>query len=115
LPPNWFISGGYAFGTSHGGPYDYDREVPLLFLTAATPTVSAATSSSARSGPGDLVDRGAAGELGPDGPVFPLVDLAPTLAALLGLAPPADLDGSAREGTVATIRRLGWSSGPARR
>jgi predicted AlkP superfamily pyrophosphatase or phosphodiesterase len=55
-------------GTSHGSPWEYDRRVPLLFrgrgVAAGTTADPAAT-----------------------------VDIAPTLAALLGLSPPADLDG----------------------
>ncbi|MFB3066138.1 MAG: alkaline phosphatase family protein [Planctomycetota bacterium] len=55
-------------GTSHGSPYAYDREVPLLFI-----------------GPGI--------EPGPGGAAR-TIDLGPTLAVLLGLEPPADLDGA---------------------
>jgi predicted AlkP superfamily pyrophosphatase or phosphodiesterase len=55
-------------GTSHGSPYLYDRAVPLLLH-----------------GPGV-----APGHIsGPAGPV----DIAPTLARLIGLAVPPDLDG----------------------
>jgi len=58
----------YASGTSHGAPYAYDRDVPLVLsgpgIQAGRSDVEAAT-----------------------------VDLAPTLAALLGIAAPDDLDG----------------------
>jgi predicted AlkP superfamily pyrophosphatase or phosphodiesterase len=59
---------GDRHGTNHGSPYLYDRAVPLVFF-----------------GPG--VRRGCV-----SGPAAP-VDLAPTLATLLGVDPPAGLDG----------------------
>jgi predicted AlkP superfamily pyrophosphatase or phosphodiesterase len=55
-------------GTSHGSPYEYDTHVPLVFVGA-----------------------GFSAELR-DEPVR-TVDLAPTLAAMLNLTLPADLDG----------------------
>jgi hypothetical protein len=58
----------YAAGTNHGTPYLYDRAVPLVFF-----------------GPGVRAGR----SLEP----ARLVDLAPTLASLLGVDPPARLDG----------------------
>lgn len=62
---------GYAFGTGHGSPYDYDRRVPFILMgQRVLPGRAAARVSTA--------------------------DLAPTLAALLGLDPPSDLDGEAR-------------------
>ncbi|MBW2234955.1 MAG: alkaline phosphatase family protein [Deltaproteobacteria bacterium] len=60
----------YSAGTSHGSPYRYDRAVPLVVAGAGVV-------------PG--VVRGRAS----------VVDLAPTLAALLGIPTPGDLDGSA--------------------
>lgn len=60
----------YPTGTSHGTPYVYDRAVPLVF---AGPGIS----------PGVVRGRAAP------------VDIAPTLARLLGLAPPPGLDGQA--------------------
>jgi hypothetical protein len=57
-------------GTSHGSPYAYDRAVPLVFL-----------------GPGIAAGRVAT-------PAAP-VDIAPTLARLLGIEPPDGLDGRA--------------------
>jgi predicted AlkP superfamily pyrophosphatase or phosphodiesterase len=59
------------FGTGHGSPYHYDRWVPFIVYGAG---VSAGTH-----------DEPAA-----------TVDLAPTLAALLGITAPPDLDGAAR-------------------
>lgn len=58
----------YPFGTSHGTPWLYDRAVPLLLR-----------------GPGVVpgISRGRAAP----------VDLAPTLARLIGLDPPPGLDG----------------------
>ncbi len=56
-------------GTSHGSPYLYDRAVPLVFYG---PGIT----------PGDV--RAAAGP----------VDIAPTLARLLGIKAPSGLDGS---------------------
>ncbi|MCG8589805.1 MAG: alkaline phosphatase family protein [Proteobacteria bacterium] len=58
----------YDAGTSHGSPYAYDRRVPLVFWGRGV----------------------AAGSV--SGPAA-TVDIAPTLAAELGLAVPADLDG----------------------
>lgn len=55
-------------GTSHGTPYAYDRDVPLVFF-----------------GPGIKAGR-------VSGPAA-TVDIAPTLAARIGLAVPDDLDG----------------------
>jgi len=59
-----------ARGATHGSAYDYDTHVPLLFL-----------------GPGIMPGRY-------DQPTR-TVDLAPTLAALLGVTPPDDVDGRA--------------------
>jgi len=58
----------YGTGTTHGSPYRYDREVPIVFFGAGF----------------------AAGVQ--DGEVR-TVDIAPTLAAAAGVAPPADADG----------------------
>lgn len=58
----------YPTGTSHGSPYDYDRNVPLILF-----------------GPGIRAGR-------VPGPAA-TVDIAPTLASLLGIEAPADLDG----------------------
>lgn len=58
----------YPTGTSHGTPHVYDRAVPLVFFG---PGIS----------PGVVRGRAAP------------VDLAPTLARLLGIEPPAGLDG----------------------
>ncbi len=55
-------------GTTHGSPYAYDREVPIVFW-----------------GPG--VEAGAVRGRAAT------VDIAPTLARAIGLTPPADLDG----------------------
>ena len=59
---------GRRIATSHGSPYGYDRAVPLIFW-----------------GPG--VERGRV-----PGPAA-TVDIAPTLAPLLGISVPDDLDG----------------------
>ena len=59
----------YGSGTNHGSPWDYDREIPLIFM-----------------GPG-IVQRG------PDSPGR-TVDIAPSLARILDIAVPADLDGN---------------------
>ncbi len=55
-------------GTSHGSPHDYDRDVPLIFMG---PGIE----------PGVVTGRAAP------------IDIAPTLAAELGIAIPHDLDG----------------------
>ncbi|MGI9323119.1 MAG: hypothetical protein ACR2PJ_06025, partial [Pseudomonadales bacterium] len=58
----------YDAGTSHGSPYKYDRDIPLVFYGAGiTPGSSKAPAHS--------------------------TDLAPTLAKLLGLRTPDNLDG----------------------
>ncbi|MBI3873408.1 MAG: alkaline phosphatase family protein [candidate division Zixibacteria bacterium] len=57
------------FGTTHGSPFAYDTHVPLIFWGAGVTT-------------GHRVkDR------------VRTIDAAPTLAVLLGIAPPADVDG----------------------
>ncbi len=61
----------YERGTGHGSPYLYDRQVPLVFLgEGIVPRVDSARASA--------------------------VDVAPTLARLLGISFPDDLDGQAR-------------------
>ena len=55
-------------GTGHGSPYDYDRNIPLIFYgKGIKPGVSDVTAHS--------------------------VDIATTLAALLGIDSPAHVDG----------------------
>lgn len=71
----WYLVDAPAQGTSHGSPYSYDTDVPLLFFGAGVR-------------PG-LYERPAG-----------TVDLAPTLATLLGLRLPADLDGHSLAGPV---------------
>lgn len=58
----------FSAGTTHGAPYDYDIDVPIVLW-----------------GPGV--------ESGLDDRLATTVDIAPTLARLLGVAPPGDLDG----------------------
>jgi arylsulfatase A-like enzyme len=58
----------FGSGTTHGTPYWYDRHVPLIFW-----------------GPGIEAGRIREG--------VATVDIAPTLAKRLGVAPPSDLDG----------------------
>jgi predicted AlkP superfamily pyrophosphatase or phosphodiesterase len=58
----------YVEGTTHGTPYAYDRRVPLLFWGSGVEA-------------GSVAGRAAT------------IDIAPTLARRLGIAPPADLDG----------------------
>jgi predicted AlkP superfamily pyrophosphatase or phosphodiesterase len=64
---HWIISD-EPHGTSHGTPYAYDRHVPLIFygagVKAGLDTLKAAT-----------------------------VDITSTLSELIGIAPPADIDG----------------------
>ena len=68
------VSKKYAYGsfsrtgTGHGSPYDYDREVPILFW-----------------GPGIPAGR--------RGKIVRTVDIAPTLASVLGVEFPLDIDG----------------------
>ncbi len=61
---------GYPTGTSHGSPYWYDRWVPFVLM-------------------------GAGVEPGTDQEAVFTIDMAPTLARLVGLEPPVDLDGRA--------------------
>jgi predicted AlkP superfamily pyrophosphatase or phosphodiesterase len=55
-------------GTTHGSPYHYDRHVPLIFM-----------------GPGIAPGR--------DAERVASVDIAPTLAEIMGIEPPEGLDG----------------------
>jgi arylsulfatase A-like enzyme len=71
----WYLVDAQAHGTSHGSPYSYDTDVPLLFFGAGV-----------RAG---MHERPAG-----------TIDLAPTLAALLGLRLPDDLDGRSLVGPV---------------
>ncbi len=71
----WYLVDAQAHGTSHGSPYSYDTDVPLLFFGAGV-----------RAG---MHERPAG-----------TIDLAPTLAALLGLRAPDDLDGRSLVGPV---------------
>jgi hypothetical protein len=64
-----------ARGTSHGTPYWYDRHVPMMFM-----------------GPGIRAGR--------DGARASTVDFAPTLARVLRIQAPGDLDGRALLGVV---------------
>jgi predicted AlkP superfamily pyrophosphatase or phosphodiesterase len=66
LKPYYLLSSG--FGTSHGSPYGYDTHVPLVFM-----------------GPG--IQQGRHGEK------VRTVDLAPTLAEILGISPESEIDG----------------------
>lgn len=61
------LTPGGSIGT-HGSPWDYDRRVPILFWWKGAPTES-------RTLPVETTD------------------IAPSLAAILGLTPPADVDG----------------------
>ncbi len=65
LEPHWTTA---AVGTSHGTPYGYDAHIPLILMG---PGIA----------PGTYRDRVA------------LNDLAPTLAAVLGLEPPSGSQG----------------------
>ena len=67
LHPYLYASGQYVGGTGHGTPYDYDRRVPIIVM-----------------GSGIAPGRFAA-ESGPE-------DIAPTLAAILGLDYPKESD-----------------------
>lgn len=65
----------YPVGTGHGSPYHYDRHVPLIFYGAGI-------------APGSSPDR------------VSVADVAPTLAALIGVPFPDDLDGVERSGAL---------------
>ena len=62
-------------GTSHGSPYDYDTHVPMMLVV---PGIGAQSISQR----------------------VQTVDLAPTIAALLGISVPDDLDGIDRTGLI---------------
>jgi arylsulfatase A-like enzyme len=64
--PYYLLSSG--LGSSHGSPYEYDTHVPLIFMGAAI-----------QPGFYDQEDR--------------TVDLAPTLAEILGISPDNEIDG----------------------
>ena len=64
----YYLISRYAQGTSHGSPYEYDTHVPMIFA-----------------GPGIATEK--------DDSFVRTVDIAPTLAKLLGITPPADVDG----------------------
>ena len=68
-PAEGCLLSAYDSGTSHGSPWPYDRRVPIVLR-----------------GPG-IVSGPAAGPAA-------TIDIAPTLAALLGVAAPGDLDGA---------------------
>ncbi len=61
----------YPTGTGHGSPYHYDRHVPMIFFGAGIPTGASDERAS-------------------------VTDIAPTLARLLDIPFPDDLDGVAR-------------------
>jgi predicted AlkP superfamily pyrophosphatase or phosphodiesterase len=65
------LSWAYPIGTGHGSPYHYDRHVPLIFFGAGIE-------------PGTSAER------------VSVADVAPTLATLIGVEIPDDLDGVAR-------------------
>jgi arylsulfatase A-like enzyme len=65
-----------TIATTHGSPHYYDRHVPLIFLGAGV-------------SPGVSTEHVAT------------VDVAPTLASLAGIAPPAGLDGRSLEELLA--------------
>ncbi len=66
------------YGTTHGTPYEYDTHVPLIFWGQGVASVSEPKTDRVRT-----------------------VDLAPTLAVLLGLAPPAKIDGAVLDDVIA--------------
>lgn len=76
--PNYLVAVG-AHGTTHGGPYRYDTHVPLVI---AGPGIRPGTHPSRTR----------------------TVDLAPTLAEVLRLAVPADLDGRSLWSTIEAPR-----------
>lgn len=73
MSPNYLEWG--ASRATHGSPYDYDRQVPLIFMGAGVRSGSSA-------------ERAAT------------VDAAPTLARLAGIPAPNDLDGRVLESAI---------------
>ncbi|HEY8375143.1 MAG TPA: alkaline phosphatase family protein, partial [Nannocystis sp.] len=72
----WTLAATFPSGTSHGSPYRYDTHVPVLFFGA-------------RVAPKRLSE-----------PVG-TVDVAPTLAELAGITPPAEIDGRSLASLIA--------------
>ena len=68
LPPSGWLINTRATGTSHGTPYDYDTQVPIIVFGEGIPA--------------RVVEA----------PVY-THDVAPTIAELLGVRAPADIDG----------------------
>ena len=63
-PNDWIDPGGWTTGTGHGSPYNYDTHVPIIF---AGPRVQSGHSQKA----------------------YSITRIAPTIAALLKMVPPA--------------------------
>jgi len=76
----YYLESSSSFGTSHGSPYDYDSHVPLIFLGAAVKA-------------GRYAEEAAT------------VDIAPTLAEILGVKPLNPIDGRARKEILVNPRR----------
>ncbi len=72
-PKEYALTRWKTCGTSHGTPYRFDTHIPMVFFGAGVPA-------------GLRTER------------VHTTDLAPTLAGLLGAAPPADVDGVSRFG-----------------
>ncbi|MEE8104115.1 MAG: alkaline phosphatase family protein [Planctomycetota bacterium] len=70
VPHPGVIISGYRSGTTHGSPYDHDRNIPVIFFGAGI-----------GSGTGSRKIRS--------------IDVAPTMAAWLGVTPAAGIDGQA--------------------
>jgi arylsulfatase A-like enzyme len=69
LKPNWMMASAGSAGTTHGSPHPYDTHVPILFYGPAWIA------------PGRIDSR------------VEVVDIAPTLAHILGLPPPSGSEG----------------------
>ena len=68
VPKPGVIISGYRYGTTHGSPYDHDRNIPVIFF-------------------------GAGIGAGTDSRKIRSIDVAPTMAAWVGVTPAADIDG----------------------
>ena len=74
-PGGYYYLNRMAAGSSHGTPYEYDTWVPFIVVAAGV-------------GPRQISDR------------VHTADVAPTMAGIMGIEAPADLDGVDRSASL---------------